>query len=545
MKAVETMDSGQSEKQQVVGGDRGQLTDSKKPVKKKRKPPEKPWKKPSDMPKRPLSAYNLFFKDERERIRSARGMQSSPTNAPGGASQSTNVTPKGGGLGFAKLAKTIAARWKDLDAVTKGPYEKQAAVDKARYDKAVAIWREKERAKKDESNQSKRSATANLVRASSAPDPILTPRRVLEKPESSVDTGQSNGSYPSDWFESDSTGGSPHRTGERPAQRMKSDGALLLEPATPRNSDSFLAEPTSPLTLEWSRPMQSFQSQHATTEDNAFHHQRFHQEHLNEQIHNQQIIQNQQMQEQIRQQQEQLQRQQLFNQQMQQQMYHEQMPQPYSHQQIHNQHADPFIIHNQQPEPFIIHNQLQHNAVGTNRQQDSAMPYIPFITSQERSFNDPYRNDNQLQSTQQQAAHGGHFDQRPLNQISQLVPAMDRFSSLQQSASALDSGFHSFSYQPHSSQQTPSFGVMPFADLADQNQGRDLGFGNLASAEGLENAGRRQARSSNSQPVESQVSVQGHPNEHLDESFIDYLTQFPQDAKGGGAPGGKGEGFSH
>lgn len=54
------------------------------------------WRKPPDKPKRPLSAYNLFFADVRRKLLEQRRGNGAPTH----------------GIGFSNLAKTVAKQWK-------------------------------------------------------------------------------------------------------------------------------------------------------------------------------------------------------------------------------------------------------------------------------------------------------------------------------------------------------------------------------------------------------------------------------------------------
>jgi len=54
------------------------------------------WRKPPDKPKRPLSAYNLFFADVRRKLLEQRRGNGAPSH----------------GLGFSNLARTVAKQWR-------------------------------------------------------------------------------------------------------------------------------------------------------------------------------------------------------------------------------------------------------------------------------------------------------------------------------------------------------------------------------------------------------------------------------------------------
>jgi HMG-box domain len=100
------------------------------------------WRKPKDKPKRPLSAYNIFFADVRQnlindRLQVQSNGQGSPTN---------------GGLGFGSLARTVAEKWKNLDPILKEPYEHKAKLERERYKIILARWEQKQadKAKQEE-----------------------------------------------------------------------------------------------------------------------------------------------------------------------------------------------------------------------------------------------------------------------------------------------------------------------------------------------------------------------------------------------------------
>mmetsp|Transcript_5606 Transcript_5606/g.8613 ORF Transcript_5606/g.8613 Transcript_5606/m.8613 type:complete len:417 (+) Transcript_5606:129-1379(+) len=73
-------------------------------------------KKPNGMPKRPLSAYNIFFQKERVKL-----MESGET------------TSASGKIGFEELGRIIGQRWRTLDASTLDTYKGLADEDSDRY----------------------------------------------------------------------------------------------------------------------------------------------------------------------------------------------------------------------------------------------------------------------------------------------------------------------------------------------------------------------------------------------------------------------------
>ncbi|OEU08155.1 hypothetical protein FRACYDRAFT_145422, partial [Fragilariopsis cylindrus CCMP1102] len=75
--------------------------------------------KPKDRPKRPLSAYNIFFKEERNRILN---------NNDSNKTDDIDST-----ISFESLAKIIGQRWQELDAISMAIYKSKANIDMNRY----------------------------------------------------------------------------------------------------------------------------------------------------------------------------------------------------------------------------------------------------------------------------------------------------------------------------------------------------------------------------------------------------------------------------
>ena len=91
-------------------------------------------KKEKNKPKRPLSAYNIFFKEERTRILEElpEGDPKPDANNADGPTRKRKKRPHGK-IGFESLAKAIGQRWQDLSSDQVEIYKKKAEQDMRRY----------------------------------------------------------------------------------------------------------------------------------------------------------------------------------------------------------------------------------------------------------------------------------------------------------------------------------------------------------------------------------------------------------------------------
>lgn len=245
-------------------------------VKRKRRSPEKPWKKPKDMPKRPLSAYNLFFRDERERLLSA-GRSGDSNKKPEAASNEKSKSggkksKKTSGIGFANLAKTIAAKWKELSDEVKAPYEKIAAEEKKVYDAAVAEWRVKQKAKKKAQAAEKKAAEESRMVAMR--EPPLVPN-LFSSERSLGSFSDSSNPYPSEWFHT-------HQEGEHSERSASERGTVPpVVDASPTAADRRAYDAAS----AWGGRHDSYYHQRYGTPEQQQHYQLQQQQHRYSQQH--------------------------------------------------------------------------------------------------------------------------------------------------------------------------------------------------------------------------------------------------------------------
>lgn len=101
------------------------------------------WKKPKDKPKRPLSAYNLFFQHERNEILASLPGDNAPINDGLTEEQRRRKHRKTHGkIGFADLARMIADKWKHCGDSAKAQFVARANVEKQRYKLELEAWKQ-------------------------------------------------------------------------------------------------------------------------------------------------------------------------------------------------------------------------------------------------------------------------------------------------------------------------------------------------------------------------------------------------------------------
>jgi HMG (high mobility group) box len=152
-------------------------------------------KKPAGMPKRPLSAYNYFFRDQRELYlakRSNNGSEPMEDDFAVGADSSAKnferLDPKPNL--FSDMGKSIGKEWKQLPAEKKRGYEELAAADMRRYKSELEGYH---RSKESGTKRSQNGLVSDTSRGEeSVLSPILSelsPSQILAVPSSAAAPG--------------------------------------------------------------------------------------------------------------------------------------------------------------------------------------------------------------------------------------------------------------------------------------------------------------------------------------------------------------------
>ena len=106
------------------------------PSKKKQSKKRAVRRKDKDKPKRPLSAYNFFFKEERQRLLE---LLPAKEDVPDQKKQKRKKESHGK-IGFENLAKEIGKRWQELSDDQSSSYKEKASEDMKRYKQEMDMF---------------------------------------------------------------------------------------------------------------------------------------------------------------------------------------------------------------------------------------------------------------------------------------------------------------------------------------------------------------------------------------------------------------------
>lgn len=111
-------------------------------------------KKPKDKPKRPLSAYNFFFKEEREKIlkvvlaEDPEKVENDPESEDYLSDDMVGrLRKEGGKVSFEEMGKLIGQRWKNIDPDRLTRFSELATEDTDRYKKEMVDYNGRQEAK--------------------------------------------------------------------------------------------------------------------------------------------------------------------------------------------------------------------------------------------------------------------------------------------------------------------------------------------------------------------------------------------------------------
>jgi len=122
-------------------------------------------KKPKDKPKRPLSAYNYFFKTERQRILKylLRNPDDVITEIVVNAEEEQKLWTDGKKISFEEMGKLIGRRWKKIEGEDLEKYATLASGDAERYQKELKVWNEKKEEEKKKAAEEMSMKNAQIM----------------------------------------------------------------------------------------------------------------------------------------------------------------------------------------------------------------------------------------------------------------------------------------------------------------------------------------------------------------------------------------------